>query len=552
MINGFELFFRTAESQFNFVTSLIKHSFRFRRLSSSSLKRDASVHYHYYIDCLNIYLSPIQLFYLCHFKYPQCFIFRCAVICAEVKEFSVNFKLNEDSSLKDEKEKAEIGFSNSYADKFLQKQSQFFNLILNGGVLDCNLNEIEKDYEKIVREYSKVLQLESISELRSCTSVSQKDFCAPFSMFFGLDQIQDFTLTKEEQEKRAKKSKNRKPGDPDEETEQNEELSVDIYSSSFFIDLVSQSKTVKDILKEEFGNEEFKQKEPEKHSNSSKKKKKNKHKKKVLTEEEIKTAKEEQAKIEKQKKIRKREILLAHQKKEQAAHAERVELLWNEFTEILISQRNKAKSHGGVDVSTADSETKEILYSLNSIRYVWKIFNRLVEDSLAVKFVAFHNIDKNREFLIKCIKFAETCILEFCEDSLKEFNSYEWKWMRCFFKYFLIVSTQAVQDLDNLDFAKKILPVYIKINNLVTKFLGTGQDEQNKSADELLVKTAKERFANDYSVCGYPYAFLVGGIDYTNEKIFETPHPYPRGEVSIKETYYFPKALAVQIRFDPL
>ena len=44
--------------------------------------------------------------------------------------------------------------------------------------------------------------------------------------------------------------------------------------------------------------------------------------------------------------------------------------------------------------------------------------------------------------------------------------------------------------------------------------------------------------------------FSVGGVDYTNEKIFETPHPYPRGDFVIKETFYFSKAVAILARFD--
>lgn len=88
----------------------------------------------------------------------------------------------------------------------------------------------------------------------------------------------------------------------------------------------------------------------------------------------------------------------------------------------------------------------------------------------------------------------------------------------------------------------------MKVIDSMTKFLTSTANKENSDGLE------KHDPVNtcEYSVCGSPYTYLVGGIDYTNEKIFETPHPYPRGEVHLKETYYFPKAIAVQIRFDPL
>ena len=143
----------------------------------------------------------------------------------------------------------------------------------------------------------------------------------------------------------------------------------------------------------------------------------------------------------------------------------RANSLWEDFTELIIKQKEQAKLYGGIDSSTADSSTKEILYSLNSIRYIWKIFNRMIEDSLAVKHIAFHNTEKNRDFLVKTILFAERCIDEFSKEDMNNFNVYEWNWMRCFFKYFQIVTTQTVNDLNQLDFAKQILPVYMKMIN---------------------------------------------------------------------------------------
>lgn len=40
------------------------------------------------------------------------------------------------------------------------------------------------------------------------------------------------------------------------------------------------------------------------------------------------------------------------------------------------------------------------------------------------------------------------------------------------------------------------------------------------------------------------------GTDFTNEKIFETPHPYPKGESHLKEIISIPKAIAFSVELD--
>ena len=46
------------------------------------------------------------------------------------------------------------------------------------------------------------------------------------------------------------------------------------------------------------------------------------------------------------------------------------------------------------------------------------------------------------------------------------------------------------------------------------------------------------------------YSCYSEGVDYCNERVFETSHPYPRGEVSMKESFHFPGAIAVQVDID--
>ena len=40
------------------------------------------------------------------------------------------------------------------------------------------------------------------------------------------------------------------------------------------------------------------------------------------------------------------------------------------------------------------------------------------------------------------------------------------------------------------------------------------------------------------------------GIDYSSEKVFETPHPYPRGEFKLDRTYQNPSAVAYILEID--
>ena len=46
------------------------------------------------------------------------------------------------------------------------------------------------------------------------------------------------------------------------------------------------------------------------------------------------------------------------------------------------------------------------------------------------------------------------------------------------------------------------------------------------------------------------YVYQSEGTDFINEKIFETPHPYPRGESYQKEVISIPRAIAFSIELD--
>ena len=45
--------------------------------------------------------------------------------------------------------------------------------------------------------------------------------------------------------------------------------------------------------------------------------------------------------------------------------------------------------------------------------------------------------------------------------------------------------------------------------------------------------------------------FLLEGIDFSQEEIFETLHPYPLGDSHQKDQFYFPGALGINFELDP-
>ena len=46
------------------------------------------------------------------------------------------------------------------------------------------------------------------------------------------------------------------------------------------------------------------------------------------------------------------------------------------------------------------------------------------------------------------------------------------------------------------------------------------------------------------------FVFLSEGADFTYEKVFETPHPYPKGEYVQKDQISLAKVLAYSVELD--
>lgn len=146
-----------------------------------------------------------------------------------------------------------------------------------------------------------------------------------------------------------------------------------------------QNRTIPEILQAE-GYQEILSEEANKPHKAEKSKKADKNKEKQkIDEDTLKAIKEEQDKVDKENRQKRREILKAVHLRECALHQERVDTLWNDFTSILLKQYSQAQEFGAIESSKVTPEIKEILNSLNNIRYIWKIFNRMVEDALAIK-----------------------------------------------------------------------------------------------------------------------------------------------------------------------
>ena len=410
LINGFELFFRSTSSQFKFIQILLNDSFKFQKLNKPRMRNSIS-QYNYYLDSLNWTLPPMQLFFLLHFKYPQTFLFRSPLVCSEIKEYNVKFKVKDDKAFKE--------FNKPYVNKFMQKQQQLFQLINNGGIIEHNLSEVMEEYKQIEdQKENNIVHLETITEVQTCNNVNQKEFSSPFSMFFLLDQKISFTddeksdkeeskeekkeeeikeeedkEVEEEKEQKSKEDKS-KSKEESEEFEQIEDYVVDLYLNLY-------QNLSKDEILEKLGYIEEKYQEDPKITARNKRRTNRR-----LTKEEQKKDKEEKKKmVEEKKQIaernqkNKRELLRNFQEEERAIHQQRVQELWKNFTDILLDQLTLARKYGNFDNSADGEDGREVHNSLSSIRYLWKIFNRLVEDSLSIKSISFHNTEKNKEFM---------------------------------------------------------------------------------------------------------------------------------------------------------
>lgn len=96
----------------------------------------------------------------------------------------------------------------------------------------------------------------------------------------------------------------------------------------------------------------------------------------------------------------------------------------------------------------------------------------------------------------------------------------------------------AVVDYDTFThFAKETLPYLLSIQETMKQLFILSQSDDNQ-------------IEKPVSLLEKAYVFLTEGSDFTHEKVFETPHPYPRGEIIQKDVFHVPKAIAFAVELD--
>ena len=203
-----------------------------------------------------------------------------------------------------------------------------FRITASDGILDWKLNSILDEYHTLFTQHSDNLILDSAQEIQSCTTISQRDFCSPFSMFFLLDQSISWV---DNDAKRNKKPE----GQTDEEAEQSDDAIVDLYLN------LLQPKPIQELLSSNGFELTEKPADSKAKKPTKKKQPKNKAaKSEKIDEEVLKKIKEDNDKIEKETKEKRREILRNVFQKEIAVHQERASVLWNEFTTTIVKMLN--------------------------------------------------------------------------------------------------------------------------------------------------------------------------------------------------------------------
>ena len=104
----------------------------------------------------------------------------------------------------------------------------------------------------------------------------------------------------------------------------------------------------------------------------------------------------------------------------------------------------------------------------------------------------------------------------------------------------VIVINMSYQVVDYPDtypyFAKETLGSMLNILQMVKQLFVITKGEGSEGKLESLMDKA--------------YVFFSEGVDFTFEKVFETPHPYPRGETFLKDSLSVTKAIAFSVELD--
>jgi hypothetical protein len=138
------------------------------------------------------------------------------------------------------------------------------------------------------------------------------------------------------------------------------------------------------------------------------------------------------------------------------------------------------------------------------------------------------------------------------------FKAYQISWfsyLRELLQIVLHTSYPCVDSVSFTYFAKKtqepILAIIEAIKQLFS-FSKNGAEESKASSSTLVEGGAspKKKQQADQSLLEYLVSFTQEGTDFSVEKVFETPHPYPKGDYTQKETVCIHKAIGYTVEVD--
>lgn len=93
------------------------------------------------------------------------------LVCSEIKEYLIKFKINNEGKVEaksSDQKASNFDYVPSSSNKFIQKQTQFFNLITaSDGILDTNCNTILDEYHALFDQNPDNLILDSAQEIQS-------------------------------------------------------------------------------------------------------------------------------------------------------------------------------------------------------------------------------------------------------------------------------------------------------------------------------------------------------------------------------------------------
>eukprot|EP00347_Sterkiella_histriomuscorum_P020695 403336831 len=180
---------------------------------------------------------------------------------------------------------------------------------------------------------------------------------------------------------------------------------------------------------------------------------------------------------------------------------------------------------------------------------VLKIYNEVISQNV-------NQIDYSRqqscEYAISQIQFIDQCLQQY----QKKTSLIKSEVPKKYIQWLLLLQDHLqgvlnliyqVVDFDNFTyFAKETSFYLIRILENFKSLFQMSKPKQLSGSPSKKEESSQE----PKTLLEKAYVFLAEGADFTYEKIFETPHPYPRVESIQKDSIYIPKAIAFSIEID--